>query len=111
MKLKKFGALLLTGVLAITSLTTSAFAAKREKRSADDIDFAAVLEDVSAKGTVNVYHWWTAGGEKDAIESVIDEFKGAYGKVKTKSNAIPGGADDAMVMKVKDARHTSFRWS
>lgn len=46
---------------------------------------------VSAKGTVNVYHWWTAGGEKDAIESVIDEFKGAYGKVKTKSNAIPGG--------------------
>lgn len=45
MKLKKFGALLLTGVLAITSLTTSAFAAKREKRSADDIDFAAVLED------------------------------------------------------------------
>ena len=64
MKLKKFGALLLTGVLAITSLTTSAFAAKREKRSADDIDFAAVLEDTSAKGTVNVYHWWTAGGEK-----------------------------------------------
>ena len=101
MKLKKFGALLLTGVLAITSLTTSAFAAKREKRSADDIDFAAVLEDVSAKGTVNVYHWWTAGGEKDAIESVIDEFKGAYGKVKTKSNAIPGGAGGAMVMKVK----------
>lgn len=49
MKLKKFGALLLTGVLAITSLTTSAFAAKREKRSADDIDFAAVLEDTSAK--------------------------------------------------------------
>ena len=101
MKLKKFGALLLTGVLAITSLTTSAFAAKREKRSADDIDFAAVLEDVSAKGTVNVYHWWTAGGEKDAIESVIDEFKGAYGKVKTKSNAIPGGSGGAMVMKVK----------
>ena len=65
MKLKKFGALLLTGVLAITSLTTSAFAAKREKRSADDIDFAAVLEDVSAKGTVNVYHWWTAGGENE----------------------------------------------
>ena len=81
MKLKKFGALLLTGVLAITSLTTSAFAAKREKRSADDIDFAAVLEDTSAKGTVNVYHWWTAGGEEDAIESVIDEFKGAYGKI------------------------------
>ena len=99
MKLKKFGALLLTGVLAITSLTTSAFAAKREKRSADDIDFAAVLEDTSAKGTVNVYHWWTAGGEKDAIESVIDEFKGAYGKVKTKSNAIPGGAGGAMVQQ------------
>lgn len=111
MKLKKFGALLLTGVLAITSLTTSAFAAKREKRSADDIDFAAVLEDVSAKGTVNVYHWWTAGGEKDAIESVIDEFKGAYGKVKTSGAAAPASRSRCAVhgQKPDDCRGDARR--
>lgn len=101
MKLKKLGALALAGVLALSALPAGALAAKREKRSAEDIDFAAVLEDTDAKGTVNVYHWWTAGGEKDAIESVIDGFKSAYTGVKAKSNAIPGGAGGAMVMKVK----------
>lgn len=101
MKLKKLGALVLAGALALAALPTGALAAKREKVSAEDIDFAAVLEDTAAKGTVNVYHWWTAGGEKDAIESVIDGFKSTYGAVKAKSNAIPGGAGGAMVMKVK----------
>lgn len=72
-----------------------------KKKNADDLDFAAILEDKAATGTVNVYHWWTAGGEKDAIESVVDGFKNAYESVKAKSNAIPGGAGGAMVMKVK----------
>lgn len=101
MKLKKFGALLLTGVLAITSLTTSAFAAKREKRSADDIDFAAVLEDVLRKARSTS----TTGGRRAERRMRLNpsstNSKGAYGKVKTKSNAIPGGAGGAMVMKVK----------
>ncbi len=101
MKFKKLGALLMAGALALTMLPTAAFAAKNEKKNADDMDLAAIVEDTESKGTVNVYHWWTAGGEKDAIESVIDVFAEAYGNVKAKSNAIPGGAGGAMVMKVK----------
>ncbi len=101
MKLKKLAALLLAGALTVSALPVTALAAKREKVDAETIDFAAVLEDTSAKGSASVYHWWTAGGEKDAIESVIDGFKQTYGKVKAKSNAIPGGAGGAMVMKVK----------
>ena len=101
MKLKKLCALALAAVLAFSALPLSASAAKNPKRNADEMDIPAILEDTGEKGTVNVYHWWTAGGEKDAIESVVDGFKEVYGKIKAKSNAIPGGAGGAMVMKVK----------
>ena len=97
---KKICAMLLAVMLLLGS-TSVALAAKREKVDADTLDFPAILEDTSTKGTANVYHWWTAGGEKDAIESVVDGFKEVYPAVRAKSNAIPGGAGGAMVMKVK----------
>ena len=31
---------------------------------ADQMDIPAIIEAKDAEGTVNVYHWWTAGGEK-----------------------------------------------
>ena len=99
MNLKKIVALLLAAMMVLSMGT--ALAAKNEKKVAEDLDFAAIIEDVTTKGTASVYHWWTAGGEKDAIESVIDGFADVYAKTKAKSNAIPGGAGGAMVMKVK----------
>lgn len=100
MKLGRLVAWLLGGVLAMTA--TSALAAKKnEVKDADTMAIPAILQATDEKGTVNVYHWWTAGGEKDAIESVVNGFADIYGKVKAKSNAIPGGAGGAMVMKVK----------
>lgn len=101
MKLRRLAALALCGVMALSALPAGALAAKREKKNANDMDIPAILQDTQDSGTVNVYHWWTAGGEKDAIESVVDGFKDVYGKIKAKSNAIPGGAGGAMVMKVK----------
>lgn len=100
MKLRKFAALLLAGILVMNAPTALA-AKKNEKKDADELDVSAILEATGEKGTVNVYHWWTAGGEKDAIESVVKGFTDTYSKVKAKSNAIPGGAGGAMVMKVK----------
>lgn len=88
--------------LALTLLLTmgsSALAAKNKKIT--ELDIPAVLADTDAKGKVNVYHWWTAGGEKQAIEAVIGGFEGTYAKQDAKSNAVPGGAGGAMVMKVK----------
>ena len=99
MSMKKLTALLLALLLACTAV--SALAAKNEKVDADDLDIIDIIEDTGASGTVNVYHWWTAGGEKDAIESVVANFGETYGNVSAKSNAIPGGAGGAMVMKVK----------
>ena len=101
MKLKRLASLTLAGVLSLAALPSTSLAAKREKQNADDMDIPAILEATDEKGTVNVYHWWTAGGEKDAIESVVKGFTDTYTKVKAKSNAIPGGAGGAMVMKVK----------
>ena len=100
MKLKRIAALLTAGLLTLNC--TAALAAKKnEKKDADAMDVPAILQATDEKGTVNVYHWWTAGGEKDAIESVVKGFSDTYTKVKAKSNAIPGGAGGAMVMKVK----------
>lgn len=101
MKLRKPAILVLAIMLTFSALPGSALAAKREKRMAEEMNFPAILQDTDKKGTVNVYHWWTAGGEKDAIESVVKGFDDSYGKVRAKSNAIPGGAGGAMVMKVK----------
>ena len=75
--MKKLLILALIAVLAM-SLTPAALAAKNPTVNADDLNFEAIIDDTDAAGTVNIYHWWTAGGEKDAIESVVSEFSGIY---------------------------------
>lgn len=90
---------LLLMLLALALMLTPFTALAAEKLT--EYDAAALIEDTAAEGSVNVYHWWTAGGEKDAIESVISGFQAAYPSSQAKSNAIPGGAGGAMVMKVK----------
>jgi len=69
--------------------------------AAGEQDIASVVANTRATGVLNVYHWWTAGGEKEAIEAAIDVFRSHYPNVYVVSNAIPGGAGGAMVMKVK----------
>ncbi len=102
--MKRIAALLLA--LALLLSCASAFAAKNEKKKAEDMNFEEIIDDDSATGTVNVYHWWTAGGEKYAIESVVEQFGELYSGIEAKSNAIPGGAGGAMVMKVKVLQQT-----
>ena len=98
--MKKLLILALVAALAL-SMAPAALAAKNPTINADDLNFEAIIDDTETAGTVNIYHWWTAGGEKDAIESVVNEFKGIYENIDAKSNPIPGGAGGAMVMKVK----------
>ena len=107
MVLKRFGTMLLAALLVLSLLPAAALAARNEKRVAEEMDMPAIIESKDADGTVNVYHWWTAGGEKDAIESVVDGFSNIYPNIRAKSNAIPGGAGGAMVMKVKVLQQAS----
>ena len=95
--MKKILAFILALVLAMGAMP--ALAAKNAK--VESVDVAAVLADTDTKGKTNIYHWWTAGGEKEAIEAIIDGYESDYAKQQAKSNAIPGGAGGAMVMKVK----------
>lgn len=96
---KRIVTLFLVALLVIGLMPTSVLAAKNER--VESVDVAAVLGDINADGKVNVYHWWTAGGEKEAIEAIINGYEGKYANTQAKSNAIPGGAGGAMVMKVK----------
>lgn len=66
-----------------------------------DLDMGKLISETEATGVLNVYHWWTAGGEKEAIEAAIEVFRSHYPNVRVFSNAVPGGAGGAMVMKVK----------
>ena len=93
--MKKILSLLMALVLLL-ALGSTALAAKNKKIT--ELDIPAVLADVKSKDKLNVYHWWTAGGEKQAIQEIIDGFEGTYGKKLAKSNAIPGGAGGAMVI-------------
>ena len=89
---------LLLMLLALALMLTPFTALAAEKVT--EYDAAALIEDTAAEGSVNVYHWWTAGGEKDAIESVISGFHGEKHSAHAKTNAIPGGAGGEMVRKV-----------
>ena len=91
--MKKLISLCLALVL-ILSLSSTALAAKNKKVT--ELDIPAVLADVKTKGKANIYHWWTAGGEKQAIQEIIKGFEADYEKQQAKSNAIPGGAGGAM---------------
>ena len=95
--MKRILSIVLVLVLALGAMP--ALAAKNKK--VESVDFAAVLADTATKGKTNIYHWWTAGGEKEAIEAIITGYEADYEKQQAKSNAIPGGAGGAMVMKVK----------
>ncbi|MDR1598552.1 MAG: ABC transporter substrate-binding protein [Oscillospiraceae bacterium] len=96
-KFLKVVAAAITALLALPS--ANAIAAKNAK--VESLDTQAALSDTTAGGKLNIYHWWTAGGEKEAIEAAIGGFLGMYPSVDPVSNAIPGGAGGAMVMKVK----------
>ena len=68
---------------------------------AKTLDLEGVINNTSTSGRFDVYHWWTAGGEREAIDTAIAVFEERYPNLKVVSNAVPGGAGGAMVMKVQ----------
>lgn len=41
---------------------------------------------------LEIYHWWTSGGENAAINALVDEFNTQYPDTKVIQNTVPGGA-------------------
>ena len=88
-------------ILALMLIVSPLGSVAARNQKVESLDTVAVLSDTAATGKFNIYHWWTAGGEKEALETIISSFKRMYPSIEPVSNAIPGGAGGAMVMKVK----------
>ena len=41
---------------------------------------------------LEIYHWWTSGGENAAVNALVDEFKTEYPDTTVIQNTVPGGA-------------------
>ena len=48
------------------------------------------------QGNFEIIHWWTAGGEEQAISSLIEGFEEQYPDVQVQNNPAPGGAGSAL---------------
>jgi len=61
-----------------------------------------VLNPAAPEGNyLEVYHWWTSGGEAAAISSLIDEFESQYPDAVVYSVQIAGGGGAQMRTKIK----------
>jgi len=48
-----------------------------------------------------IYHWWTAGGERLAIDSIFEIFEAAYPNIEVVENPISGGGGGTMRAQIK----------
>lgn len=46
---------------------------------------------LAQKGQMTIYHWWTAGGEREAIDDLFRTFNEKYPDIEIVDNPIPGG--------------------
>jgi glucose/mannose transport system substrate-binding protein len=53
------------------------------------------------KNELVIHHWWTAGGEKEAIDAVIVGFQKKYPEVKVIQNPVAGGGGQIMQAQIK----------
>jgi glucose/mannose transport system substrate-binding protein len=47
-----------------------------------------------------IVHWWTAGGEQEALQALLDGYKSEYGH-EVNNNPAPGGAGSALAAEIK----------
>jgi glucose/mannose transport system substrate-binding protein len=52
--------------------------------------------------TLEIVHWWTAGGEADALEALLDGFQEQYPAAAVQNNPAPGGAGSALDAQIKN---------
>jgi glucose/mannose transport system substrate-binding protein len=54
-----------------------------------------------ASSELTIHHWWTAGGEKEAIDSVFAGFSQKYPDIKIVENPVAGGGGGIMRAQIK----------
>lgn len=56
-----------------------------------------VMAPRGEEDVLEIYHWWTSGGEAAAIEALLDVFEDKYPDVTIKSRGIAGGSGITMI--------------
>ena len=51
---------------------------------------------------VEIGHWWTAGGEEEAFEALVEGFEQEYPDIEVDSSPSPGGAGSALEADVRN---------
>jgi len=57
---------------------------------------AAAAPSAGASHDLTVYHWWTAGGERDAMDKMEADFTAAYPEIAVHDNPAAGGGGIAL---------------
>ncbi|RLE15244.1 ABC transporter substrate-binding protein [Candidatus Aerophobetes bacterium] len=63
--------------------------------------FAGLVGLANSSSKLIIYHWWTAGGEKEAIDSVFNKFNQKYPDIEIVENPIAGGGGGIMRAQIK----------
>jgi glucose/mannose transport system substrate-binding protein len=61
----------------------------------------AQKEAKGGKNDLVIHHWWTAGGEKQAIDAVLVGFQKKYPEVRVIQNPVAGGGGQVMQAQIK----------
>jgi len=61
----------------------------------------SILSNRAEDGKLAIYHWWTAGGEREALDELVRYMHEEFPQVRIIPTAVAGGAGGGMVIKVK----------
>ncbi|WP_265111802.1 ABC transporter substrate-binding protein [Halosolutus halophilus] len=66
------------------------------------VTLAGCAEDETADGgELEIVHWWTAGGEEEALNALLDGFQEEHSDVEINNNPAPGGAGAAIDAEIQ----------
>ena len=57
--------------------------------------------DSSGSNVMFLYHWWSAGGEKDAVNAILSDFKDKNPGIAVVENPVAGGGGTVMQAQIK----------
>lgn len=58
--------------------------------------------DGDGGNALEIVHWWTAGGEQDALNALLEGFQEEYPDASVNNNPAPGGAGSALDTVIKN---------
>lgn len=59
-------------------------------------------DDGGGNDSLEIVHWWTAGGEKEALDALLEGFQSEYPDIDVENNPAPGGAGSALDTVIKN---------